>query len=112
MTLCSGDPLLFEEYWKSNPDLGTVVIPGWYRMSYFANDAQRMFYTDALTASIRELHALAGNAVTEGRYIAVGNGAMQLINAIVRGLALQDTDAVSPVVATAPYYNVRVLSNP
>lgn len=79
-------------------------------MSYFSNDAQREFFTDALLASIRELHALAGNAVTEGRYIAVGNGAMQLINAIVHGLALQDIDHVSPVVATAPYYNVRILS--
>lgn len=81
-------------------------------MSYFTNDAQRIFFTEALTASIKELHALTGNAVTEGRYIAVGNGAMQLINAIVHGLALQDINAISPVVATAPYYNVRILSKP
>jgi len=81
-------------------------------MSYFANDAQSNFFTDALIASITELHALAGNAVTEGRYIAVGNGALQLLNAIVHGLALQDIDEVSPVVATTPYYYVRILSKP
>lgn len=80
-------------------------------MSYFSNDAGESF-NKALIASIRDLHALTGNAVTEGRYIAVGNGALQLINAIVHGLALQDIDDVSPVVATAPYYNVRTLSKP
>lgn len=105
----SGDPLLLEAYWRENVDLGTVVIPGWYRMSYQPHDGATSFYTEGFMATIKDLHALVGNAVTEGRYIVAGTGSMQLINAVVHSLALQDEGRVSPVVAKAPYYNVSNL---
>ncbi|KAH8965659.1 hypothetical protein BDL97_04G128200 [Sphagnum fallax] len=101
----SGDPLLFEEYWMQHPDLGTVVIPGWYRMSYQTCDAGTLadYCTDALKAAIQDLHALTGNAVTKGRYIVLGTGSTQLINAAVHSIALQQKE-VSNVVASVPYY--------
>lgn len=102
----SGNPLLFEPYWRENADLGTVVIPGWYRMGYLAQDGRQEFYTDALMAAIRGLHATVGNAVTENRYIVVGTGSVQLINAVVHGLALQDAGRVSSVVAKTPFYGL------
>lgn len=101
----SGDPLLFEAYWRANPNLGTVVIPGWYRMSYLTRDNAAILYTDALLRTIRDLHGMVGNAVTKDRYIVVGTGSMQLINAVVHSLALLNSDRVSSVVAKAPYYS-------
>jgi len=108
---CSGDPLLFEEYWMQHPDLGTVVIPGWYRMSYQTCDAGTLgdYCTDALKAAIQDLHALTGNAVTKGRYIVLGTGSTQLINAAVHSIALQQNE-VSNVVASVPYYQVKFFS--
>lgn len=101
---CSGDPQLFEDYWRQHPEMGTVVTPGWYRMGYQIGEGQLTnFVNHALEAAIRELHALTGNAVTEGRYIVLGTGSMQLINAAVHSLALQQPN-VSNVVALAPYY--------
>jgi hypothetical protein len=103
---CSGDPQLFEDYWRQHPEMGTVVTPGWYRMGYqFGGGQLTNFVNHALEAAIRELHALTGNAVTEGRYIVLGTGSMQLINAAVHSLALQQPN-VSNVVALAPYYGV------
>ena len=102
----SGDPLVLEAYWRENVDLGTTVIPGWYRMSYRPKDGQDTFLLDSLRAAITNLHVLVGNAVTEGRYIVPGTGSTQLINAVVHSLALQDEGRVSPVVAKAPFYNV------
>lgn len=101
----SGDPQLFEDYWRQHPEMGTVVTPGWYRMGYQIRDGQIImnFLNNALEAAIRELHALTGNAVTEGRYIVLGTGSIQLINAAVHSLALQQLN-VSNVVALAPYY--------
>ncbi|KAG0616411.1 hypothetical protein M758_5G113300 [Ceratodon purpureus] len=105
----AGDPLLFEAYWRENADLGTTVIPGWYRMSYRPQDGATTLYTDGFMAAIKDLHALVGNAVTEGRYIVAGTGSMQLINAVVHSLALQDEGRVTPVVAKAPFYNAYSL---
>ena len=106
---CSGDPLLFEAFWRANPDLGTAVIPGWYRVGYLPKAGATSLYSDAFIDSIRGMHTLVGNAVTEGRYILAGVGSMQLINAVVHSLALQNPETVSPVVARAPFYSVRIL---
>jgi hypothetical protein len=106
---CSGNPLLFEAFWRANPDLGTAVIPGWYRLGYLPKPGAETFYNDAFIDAVRGMHTLVGNAVTEGRYILVGTGSMQLVNAVVHSLALQNPETVSPVVARAPYYSVRIL---
>lgn len=86
--------------------MGAVVIPGWYRMGYLPRDGAKSFMTDGLLEAIKGLHATAGNAVTEGRFIVPGTGSMQLINAVVHSLALQDDGRVSPVVAKSPFYGV------
>lgn len=76
-------------------------------MSYLTRDNAAILYTDALLRTIRDLHGMVGNAVTKDRYIVVGTGSMQLINAVVHSLALLNSDRVSSVVAKAPYYSVH-----
>eukprot|EP01018_Ginkgo_biloba_P009316 Gb_19304 [translate_table: standard] len=100
-----GDPMFMEPFWIRNAEASATVVPGWYRMSYGINDASQSMISKQLEAQIRALHELVGNAVTEGRYIVVGTGSMQLLNAAVNSLS--PTDALNPalVVAPTPYYS-------
>ncbi|GLU06941.1 hypothetical protein SLE2022_239250 [Rubroshorea leprosula] len=34
----SGDPLFLEHFWVQHAANGTIVVPGWHRMSYHFND--------------------------------------------------------------------------
>lgn len=103
----SGDPVFLEPFWLRNAEASTTVVPGWYRMSYLINDAASLRISPELETQIRGIHALVGNAVTEGRYIVIGTGSMQLINAAVYSLSPRNHDAIqhpAQVVAAAPYY--------
>lgn len=100
----SGDPLLFAPYWKQNAEASAVLIPGWYRMSYvLVEGASSAPLTLALETEIRKLHKLVGNAVVEGKYIVLGTGSMQLLNAAVASLSPTSGNPASVVSAT-PYY--------
>ncbi|CAN6455947.1 unnamed protein product [Victoria cruziana] len=59
-----------------------------------------------LERTIRELHKMVGNAVTDGRFIVIGHGSTQLFTAAVHALSSPPLFHVSPakVVAAVPYY--------
>lgn len=65
-----------------------------------------------LVKRILKLHAVVGNAVTEGRYIIFGAGSTQLLNAAVHALSDDSDKSRAKVVASAPYYPVSVRSPP
>ncbi|GMJ03150.1 TRYPTOPHAN AMINOTRANSFERASE RELATED 4 [Hibiscus trionum] len=98
----SGDPMFLEPFWVKHAASSTIVVPGWHRMSYEFNDGSLV--SKELDARIRMLHAVVGNAVTDGRYIVFGGGATQLLHAAVH--ALSDPFSPSRVVASTPYYPV------
>eukprot|EP00253_Pinus_taeda_P028721 PITA_28721 len=103
----SGDPLFLEPFWIRNAEASATVFPGWYRMSYKIQDSGTIqILSPELETQIRGIHALVGNAVTEGRYIVIGTGSKQLINAAVYSLSPRRQDAQLPahVVAVPPHY--------
>ncbi|KAG6589430.1 Tryptophan aminotransferase-related protein 2, partial [Cucurbita argyrosperma subsp. sororia] len=102
----SGDPTMYEQYWKAMGDKTTIVIPGWQSMSYFSAGKNLCWFLEPeLATQIVRLHKVAGNAVTEGRHIVVGTGSSQLFLAALYALSPQDSSNPISVVSTAPYYS-------
>ncbi|GLJ26926.1 hypothetical protein SUGI_0527030 [Cryptomeria japonica] len=100
-----GDPTFLEPFWIANAEAGATVVPAWYRMSYDVNNALEYSATSPeLEKQIRALHEMVGNAVTKGRYIVLGTGSTQLINAAVYSLSQAHARNPSKVVAAIPYY--------
>ncbi|GLJ26927.1 hypothetical protein SUGI_0527040 [Cryptomeria japonica] len=100
-----GDPTFLEPFWIANAEAGVTVVPAWYRMSYDVNNALEYSATSPeLEKQIRALHEVVGNAVTKGRYIVLGTGSTQLINAAVYSLSQAHARNPSKVVAAIPYY--------
>jgi hypothetical protein len=84
-----------------------VLVSGWHRLSYRTTEG--LFQ---LEAHIRQLHRAVGIAVVDGKHLVFGTGSTQLMNGLVYALSPDADDASSPpasVVATAPYYLVRLL---
>ena len=107
MIECSGDPTMYEQYWKAMGDKTTIVIPGWQSMSYFSAGKNLCWFLEPeLSTQIVRVHKVAGNAVTEGRHIVVGTGSSQLFLAALYALSPQDSSNPISVVSTAPYYSV------
>ncbi|KAH9304282.1 hypothetical protein KI387_008686, partial [Taxus chinensis] len=102
--VASGDPLFLEPFWIANSEAGATVVPAWYRMSYLMNDAGNSVVSPALEKQIRAIHALVGNAVTQGRYIVLGTGSTQLINAAINSRSPTHASNPALVVAVAPFY--------
>lgn len=80
-------------------------------MGYSFSD--KSYISQELERLIRKVHDIAGNAVTQGRYIVIGAGSTHLINAAVQALSSSSTDnfnssSSSPasIVVTIPYYAV------
>lgn len=99
----SGDPLFLEPYWMRNAASSALLVVGWHRMSYIFSD--HSYISQVLDQHIRKVHAAAKNAVTDGKYIVIGAGSTQLLNAAV--FALSSRNSSSPptrVVASTPYY--------
>lgn len=101
----SGDPGFLEPFWIANSEAGATVVPAWYRMSYRIKDGSAAMNSPELEEQIRAIHALVGNAVTEGRYILLGTGSMQLINAAINSLSPTQSSNPALVVAAVPYYS-------
>ena len=99
---------MFEEYWFQHGASSSIVISGWQRMSYFAQNKHVWFMEHELDHQIRALHQLVGNAVTEGRHIVVGTGSTQLFQATLYALTSHDQPAPTSVVSAAPFYSVCV----
>ncbi|KAH9304281.1 hypothetical protein KI387_008685, partial [Taxus chinensis] len=103
--VASGDPVFLEPFWIANAEAAATVVPAWYRMSYRINDAANpSAVSPALEKQIRAIHALVGNAVTQGRYIVLGTGSTQLINAAINSLSATNSSNPALVVAAAPSY--------
>nr|GMD91164.1 tryptophan aminotransferase-related protein 4-like [Ipomoea batatas] len=101
----SGDPLFLEPFWVQNAASSAVVMSGWHRMSYsFPDNASH--FSQQLENHIRKVHAVAGNAITDAKYIVFGVGSAQLCNAAVYALSLENSSSLSPakVVAKIPFY--------
>ncbi|KAL5715019.1 hypothetical protein ACHQM5_016908 [Ranunculus cassubicifolius] len=98
----SGDPFFLEPFWLQNAENSAIVVAGWHRMSYTFEDKSGI--SKELEKHIRELHAVTGNAVTDGRFILFGAGSTQLIYAAVHSLSPEDSTLSASVVATPPFY--------
>jgi aspartate/methionine/tyrosine aminotransferase len=96
----SGTPYIFEDYWIDRPEASITILPS-YHLGYSTEPV-----LPRLEAAIRALHALVGNAVTEGKHIVVGLGSTELISAALYALSDSDPSA-SPaaVFAERPYYS-------
>ncbi|KAL6493508.1 Tryptophan aminotransferase-related protein 2 [Orobanche gracilis] len=101
-----GDPTMYERYWQQMDDRTTVVIPGWKFISYFSDKKNLCWFLepDFADAVIR-LHKLVGNAVTDDRYIVVGTGSTQLIQAVLYAVTQPDASEPISVVSAAPFYS-------
>lgn len=112
--LNSGDPTVYESYWKKLGDRCTMVIPGNDLMSYFSNAGNLCwFLMPELDHAIRRLHRVVGNAVVDDdRFIVVGTGSTQLFQALLYAYALSSPDhqldEPISVVAAAPFYSVSL----
>lgn len=108
----SGDPRVFEPFWRKMGDECKVVIGGGDLMSYFSDVGNVCWFLEPeLGDAIRRLHRVVGNAVTEDRHIVVGTGSTQLFQAALYALTTPaGVDPVS-VVSSAPYYSVSLTAN-
>ncbi|CAI0396336.1 unnamed protein product [Linum tenue] len=102
-----GNPLFLEPYWRQRAAASALVVSGWHRMGYSFPDGTNI--SPELERHIRQLHAVVGNAVTEGRFIVFGAGSTQLLNAAVHALSPDVPSTSSRVVATAPFYPIYEL---
>lgn len=93
-----------------NAASSAILVAGWHRMSYSYADLSVI--SQELEAHIRKLHAVVGNAVTENRFIIFGAGSTQLLNAAVHALSPDNSSSPAKVVATIPFYQVRIRPNP
>lgn len=83
-------------------------------MSYFAHKHNAFLFVDHhLELTIRELHTLVGNAVTQDRYILLGVGSTQLFQAAIYALAANLPENSTPstsdpieIVSAVPFYSV------
>ncbi|XP_060170835.1 tryptophan aminotransferase-related protein 4-like [Lycium barbarum] len=99
----SVDPLFLEPFWMQKAASSAVVISGWHRMSYFWPN--QSFISNELEKTIRKIHAIAKNAITDGKYIIFGVGSTQLLNAAIYALSMDNYPAAK-VVAKIPYYSL------
>lgn len=97
----AGDPLFFLPYWRQKPAASAVLIPGWYRIGY---ELSQMLIP-GLEKEIRAIHELVGNAITEGRYIVVGAGEMQLMMAAYTTVSWAAQGLPVHTVNAPPYYD-------
>ena len=75
-----GTPYIFEDYWVAHPEAQITIRPS-YHIGYSFGTLPR------LERAIRELHSMTGNALTRGRYLVVGIGSTELVNAAIYALA-------------------------
>lgn len=71
-----GHPSYMQDYWKGAAEGTFIGFDSGVRYQLDAGNPE-------LIESIRDLHKNEGNAVVDGRYIVIGNGATQIIRAIV-----------------------------
>jgi L-tryptophan--pyruvate aminotransferase len=106
---CSGDPVMFEEFWHGTVSAAEILIPGWQTMSYFSDVGNLCWFLEpSLNHQVRRLHRRVGNAYVDGYHVLVGNSSTQLFMAALYALSPPSPGAAPmSVVSTAPYYSVR-----
>ncbi|KAJ7550810.1 hypothetical protein O6H91_07G119400 [Diphasiastrum complanatum] len=99
-----GDPVIFEPYWlKYGIDM---VIPPWHSISYVSSQRQiSPFFEDFLIDEIISVHKIVGNAVTKDRHIVIGAGSIQLLQAALYALSVNDRSPPLKVVSAYPFYS-------
>lgn len=103
----SGDPMMFESYWREMGDKCTFEIPGCQSLSYFANKNNLCWFLEPeLEEEIKRLHRVVGNAAVEDHHVVVGTGSTQLIQAALYALSPPDESEPTSVVSATPYYSV------
>ncbi|KAF5735331.1 putative Alliin lyase precursor [Tripterygium wilfordii] len=103
-----GDPYFLEPFWMQKAASSAVVVAGWHRMGYSYHDKSTI--SAELERHIRKLHALVGNAVTDGRHILFGAGSTQVLMAAVYALSpLNSSSSPARVVVSIPFYNLYQL---
>lgn len=106
----SGDPRMYESFWRKLGDECTFVIKGYESLSYFSNPKNPCWFLEPkLEDSIKSLHEAVGNAVTDGYSIVVGTGSSQLAQAVLYAVTSPDQPNQTSVVAAAPYYSVYII---
>ncbi|GJT46192.1 L-tryptophan--pyruvate aminotransferase 1-like protein [Tanacetum coccineum] len=104
--LDNGDPTMYEPFWRSIGDKCTLVFKGYESLSYFSNPKNPCWFLEPkLEESIKSLHGVVGNAVTDGYSIVVGTGSSQLLQAVLYAVTSHDQANPINVVAAAPYYS-------
>jgi L-tryptophan--pyruvate aminotransferase len=110
ISLCSGDPTVYERYWQENGEVTTMVIPGWQSLSYFSDENNLCWFLEPeLAKEIVRVHKVVGNAVTQDRFIVVGTGSTQLYQAALYALSPHDDSGPINVVSATPYYSTYPL---
>ncbi|KAL8217534.1 hypothetical protein R6Q57_020907 [Mikania cordata] len=102
----SGDPTMYENFWKQKGAETTVVTPSWYHISYFSDIKNICWFLEpGLMSAITRLHKVVGNAVTEDRHFVVGTGSSQLYQAALYALSPHNASGPMNVVSAAPFYS-------
>ncbi|XP_042391220.1 tryptophan aminotransferase-related protein 1-like isoform X2 [Zingiber officinale] len=101
----SGDSTMYEAFWKSVGAEADTLIAGWTSMSYSSDITNLCWFLEPqLAHQIRRLHKFVGNAVAGvDRFIIVGTGSSQLIQASLYALSPPDAAEPMSVVSLAPY---------
>ena len=106
---CSGDPTMFEAFWKMVGEEATVVIPGWQTMSYFSDVGNVCWFLEpSFAEDVRRLHRLVGNAAAHDKHVVVGTGSTQLFQAALFALSATHNAQPTDVVSAVPYYSVSL----
>ena len=106
---CSGDPTMYEEFWRGIGDSASIFISGWQTMSYFSDLGGICWFVEpGFEREVRRLHRLVGNAMVDGYHVLVGTGSTQLFQAVLYALSPASDGTPMNVVSPAPYYSVRI----
>lgn len=105
---CSGDPTVFEAFWRETGALAEIVIPGWQTMSYFSDVGNVCWFLEPeFGRQVRRLHRTVRNAAAGDEYhVVVGTGSTQLFMAALYALSPSGSGDPISIVSTAPYYSV------
>jgi L-tryptophan--pyruvate aminotransferase len=98
LDLSMGHPLYLEEYWSNlsvNYDEGNIHIQAYANMAYGLHEGNVN-----LKEAIIDIHDSVGNAETKGRHVLIGNGATQVLHAVL-------TQSPYPEVYARPPYFFR-----
>eukprot|EP01083_Nonionella_stella_P087269 242687_1 len=107
----AGNPLIFNEYWQNQSQ--SAIIDPYYRTGYqdgsilYPPSSVPISKQDGINYYLRDailsLHRAVGNVNTDNKYIVIGNGCTQLINALIYAFSKIENQVLT-VFAQTPYY--------